>query len=44
MNYVKFFIENHIKEKNYIEENKKKVYIFSVHMNRIFEEDEKEIW
>ena len=42
MNYVKFFIENHIKEKNYIEENKKKVYIFSVHMNRIFEEDEKD--
>ena len=40
MNYVKFFIENYIKEKNYIEEDNKKVYIFSVHMNRIFESDE----
>ena len=40
MNYIKFFIENHIKEKNYVDENNKKVYIFSVHMNRIFKEDE----
>ena len=40
MNYIKFFIENHIKEKNYIDENNKKVFIFSVHMNRIFNEDE----
>jgi len=43
MNYIKFFIENYIKEKNYLEENNKKVYIFSVHMNRIFEADEREI-
>ena len=42
MNYVKFFIENHIKEKNYIDEKYKKVFIFSVHMNRIFEVDEKD--
>ena len=40
MNYVKFFIENHIKEKNYIDENNKKVFIFSVHMNRILLSDE----
>ena len=40
MNYVKFFIENYIKEKNYIDENNKKVFIFSVHMARIFKEDE----
>ena len=40
MNYIKFFIENHIKEKNYIDENNRKVFIFSVHMNRIFNEDE----
>ena len=40
MNYIKFFIENHIKEKNYIDENNRKVFIFSVHMNRIFIEDE----
>ena len=40
MNYVKFFIENYITEKNYLDENNKKVYIFTVHMNRIFESDE----
>ena len=44
MNYIKYFIENHIKEKNYEEENKnkQKAFIFSVHMNRIFEEDKKD--
>ena len=44
MNYIKFFIENHIKEKNYDDENKniKKVFIFSVHMNRIFEAEKKD--
>ena len=44
MNYIKFFIENHIKEKNYIDENNnnKKAFIFSVHMNRIFEVDKKD--
>ena len=44
MNYVKFFIENHIKEKNYDDENKniKKAFIFSVHMNRIFEVDKQD--
>ena len=41
MNYIKFFIENHIKEKNYDDEAKniKKAFIFTVHMNRIFESD-----
>ena len=39
MNYVKFFIENYLKEKNYLEENNKKAFIFSIHMNRIFDED-----
>ena len=39
MNYIKFFIENHVKEKNYEDEKNKKAFIFSVHMNRIFEED-----
>ena len=43
MNYIKFFIENHIKEKNYLDENFKKVFIFSVHMNRIFKEDENNV-
>ena len=43
MNYIKFFIENHIKEKNYLDENYKKVFIFSVHMNRIFKEDENNV-
>ena len=42
MNYVKFFIENYITEKNYLDENNKKVFIFTVHMNRIFESDEKD--
>jgi hypothetical protein len=44
MNYIKFFIENQIKEKNYDDENKniKKAIIFSVHMNRIFESDKKD--
>ena len=41
MNYIKFFIENNKKEKNYEDENKniKKAFIFSVHMNRIFKSD-----
>ena len=41
MNYIKFFIENYIKEKNYTDENKniKKAYVFTIHMNRIFKED-----
>ena len=45
MNYLKHFIENLIKEKNYIYENKnkQKAFIFSVHMNRIFESDKKDI-
>jgi hypothetical protein len=43
MNYIKYFIENHIKEKNYDEnKNKKKAFIFSIHMNRIFESDKKD--
>ena len=44
MNYIKFFIENHIKEKNYNDENikNKKAFIFSIHMNRIFEDDKKD--
>ena len=44
MNYIKFFIENHIKEKNYDDEAKniKKAFIFTVHMNRIFESDRKD--
>ena len=39
MNYTKFFIENYIKEKNYFDENKnnKKAFIFTIHMNRIFD-------
>ena len=39
MNYTKFFIENYIKEKNVFDENKnnKKAFIFTIHMNRIFE-------
>jgi hypothetical protein len=40
MNYINYLIENYIKEKNYEEnQNKKKAFIFSVHMNRIFEKD-----
>ena len=41
MNYVKYFIENYVKEKNYVDENKNKhkAFIFTVHMNRIFNED-----
>ena len=41
MNYIKFFIENYIKEKNFFEEdnNNKKAFIFTIHMNRIFESD-----
>jgi hypothetical protein len=42
MNYVKFFIENYLKEKNYLEENNKKAFIFTIHMNRIFNEDLKD--
>ena len=44
MNYLKHFIENLIKEKSYIYENKnkQKAFIFSVHMNRIFESDKKD--
>ena len=42
MNYIKFFIENYLKEKNYLEENSKKSFIFTVHMNRIFNEDVKD--
>ena len=39
MNYTKFFIENYIKEKNFFDENKnnKKAFIFTIHMNRIFD-------
>ena len=45
MNYINFFIENYIKEQNYDDENKylKKAFIFSVHMNRIFKADKKDI-
>ena len=39
MNYIKFFVENYIKENSHLEENNKKVCIFSVHMDRIFESD-----
>ena len=43
MNYVKFFIENYLKEKKYLEENDNKMaFIFTIHMNRIFEEDKKD--
>ena len=42
MNYIKFFIENYIKEKNIFDENNnnnKKAFIFTIHMNRIFDAD-----
>ena len=40
MNYINYLIENYYKEKNFEEkELKKKAFIFSVHMNRIFEAD-----
>jgi len=42
INYIDFFIENFIKEKNYIDENNKIVYIFLIHIDRIFDEDEKD--
>ena len=42
MNHIKFFIENHIKEKNYEDKNKQKAFIFSIHMNRIFKEDKED--
>ena len=38
INYVKYFIENYIKEKN-LDEDNKKAFIFTIHMNRIFETD-----
>ena len=42
MNYINYLIENYVKDKNYDENlNKKKAFIFSVHMNRIFEADKK---
>ena len=45
MNYIKFFIENYIQEKNSFEENNinKKAFIFTIHMNRIFEADKLDI-
>ena len=40
MNYINFFIENYLREKNYEEETiNRKAFIFSVHMNRIFKAD-----
>ena len=40
MNYINCLIENYIKEKNYEEnQNIKKAFIFSVHMNSIFKKD-----
>ena len=41
MNYLKFFIEN--KEKNLVENNSKKVFIFIVYMTKILKEELKEI-
>ena len=45
MNYIINFLDNYIKEKNYVGENKnkQKAFIFTVHMNRIFDEDKKDI-
>ena len=42
MNYINYLIENYFKEKNYEEKENKKAFIFSVHMNRIFEADKKD--
>ena len=42
MNYINYLIENYFKEKNYEDKESKKAFIFSVHMNRIFEEDKKD--
>ena len=44
LNYVKFFIENYIKEKNNFEENNdnKKAFLFLIHMNRIFQADKED--
>ena len=45
MNHINFFIENHVKEKNYDtdKENNRKAFIFSIHMNRIFNSDKNDI-
>ena len=45
MNHINFFIENHIKEKNYEgdKDDNKKAFIFSIHMNRIFNSDKNDI-
>jgi len=45
MNHINFFIENHVKEKNYDadKDNNQKAYIFSIHMNRIFNSDKNDI-
>ena len=42
INYIDFFIENLTKEKNCLDENNKIVYIFLIHINRIFDGDEKD--
>ena len=42
MNYVKFFIENYLKEKNYLEENLKKAFIFTIHIKRLYNDELKD--
>ena len=42
MNYAKFFLENYLKEKNYLDENSKKAFIFTIHIKRINNEDLKD--
>ena len=45
MNHINFFIENHVKEKNYEgdKDDNKKAFIYSIHMNRIFNSDKDDI-
>ena len=40
LDYVKSFIENYIKENNYLNEKNNKIFIFTIHMNKILQEDE----
>ena len=45
INYITFFLENYVKEKkeiNCLDINDKIVYIFTIHINRIFLEDKKD--
>ena len=40
INYITLLLENYLKEKNYIHD--KKVYIFSIHVNKILEDKERQ--